>query len=145
MTQRTIAYESDGGGYHVKFAYDPDLVAIIKTIPSSQRSWDPDAKLWWVHKFSFAGLRRTVDQSLPGTIWVNTGEPEDDPPPKPPPRPRPAANLEAAFSDLFRLLPTPLVKPVKVALLHAVHPDHGGDHETTIALNAALQTMGSTR
>jgi len=138
MTQRTIAYESDGVGYHIKFAYDPALVSIIKTIPSQHRSWDPDAKLWWVHRHSFQSFRRTVDQTLPGTIWANTGEAEQQPPPR-----RPARNLETAFADMFSLLPDRLVKPVKIALLHAVHPDHGGDHDTAVALNAALQTIGS--
>jgi hypothetical protein len=143
MTQRTITYQYDGGtGYDIRFPYDPTLVSVIKTIPASQRSWDPGSKSWWVHKHAFDVLRRSVDQALPGTIWVNIGEP--DPPPKPPPRkPSTKPTLERVFVDLFDLLPPTLVKPVRVALLHAVHPDHGGDHETAVALNAALQTVGT--
>lgn len=38
------------GGWMIRFEYDAEKVEALKqAIPHTLRSWDPEAKLWWVH------------------------------------------------------------------------------------------------
>jgi hypothetical protein len=43
-----VRFERRGDLYAIRFGYDPTLVAIIKTIPSFARSWNPTTKEWTV-------------------------------------------------------------------------------------------------
>ena len=133
----TITYQDDHrGGYEIRFQYDPDLVSLMKTmIPSAGRSWDPTNKCWHIKQYYLARLK----QNTPLHTWINL---EPEPEPEPPPRTsnKPPTTLQQAFVNLFEALTPTMRKPVKQALLKAVHPDTGGDHETAVALNAALET-----
>lgn len=44
-----VSFQRLDNRYLPRFAYDPDLVAVAKTVPSYARSWNPDAKEWPVH------------------------------------------------------------------------------------------------
>jgi hypothetical protein len=41
-----VEFEAHGTGYAVRFAYDPFLVALIKKMPATERTFIPDSKLW---------------------------------------------------------------------------------------------------
>lgn len=44
------AGDSNGvrAGWRITFDYDEELIERIKTIPASQREWNPDGRFWWV-------------------------------------------------------------------------------------------------
>jgi hypothetical protein len=49
MTITAVNFRPDGDWYVVRFGYDPELVALIKTLPISTRRWRPEDKSWLVH------------------------------------------------------------------------------------------------
>ena len=43
-----VNFHPDGLGYMVRFGYDPELVGLVKQLPSFARRWRPEDKSWRV-------------------------------------------------------------------------------------------------
>jgi hypothetical protein len=64
-----VSFERPGYGYVLRFAYNADLVAMVKTVPSYARSWDTDTKEWTVHAAyapQWAGDMRALGHLITG-------------------------------------------------------------------------------
>ena len=44
----TVFFHPPGYEYAVTFGYDADVVDLVKTVPKSFRSWEPDTRQWRV-------------------------------------------------------------------------------------------------
>ena len=70
-----VRFQRRGDIYEVSCPYDPRMVAVIKALPSSVRSWDPAAKVWKVDVDG--GYARALAANLRelGYIVVGLAEP----------------------------------------------------------------------
>jgi hypothetical protein len=124
----TDAYDPEAS---VVFAYDPELVDIIRSAP--RRRWDKRGRRWLIpaaHTHFVADLFHAA-----GVLVLIDGE--HYPPPAPPVRPasNPVANLLDA-------LPEHLRRPALRALARVLHPDTGGDTDAMRLLTDALNRRG---
>ena len=55
-----VSFEFLGDEYVLRFAYHPDLVAMVTTVPSFVRSWDQRAKVWTVDAYYAMRLAREM-------------------------------------------------------------------------------------
>ena len=119
----------------VQFSYDPDLVAVIKTVPG--RRWRPEYKYWTIpvaqvdgcaYMFYDEGCTVLVD----GSLWS------------------PTDHLVASLSSggrvelllrFFEALPPHLQAATHRALVKVWHPDAGGDHSLAQDLNLARSSL----
>lgn len=116
-------------------AYDPEVVDLIKTVPSFARSWNPDTREWFISPTYAKGL--AVDLVASGHRVVG-------------PSGRRVAGLEpdvGVGADWARLLlhrvgPT-RAKAVFRSLSRVLHPDNAatGDTQLQRELNAAHAEM----
>ncbi|AWK74271.1 hypothetical protein CBI38_24665 [Rhodococcus oxybenzonivorans] len=51
-----IRFTDTGSGHALTFSYDPDVVGIVKALPSNRRKYNPDGKQWMVHPEVVQGL-----------------------------------------------------------------------------------------
>lgn len=53
-----VEFEAHGTGYAVRFEYDPFLVALIKKMPATERTFNADPKFWAVtgHSARFVAM-----------------------------------------------------------------------------------------
>jgi hypothetical protein len=58
--EMTVYFHPRGDVYAVTFAYDPALVALVKSIPSWARSWHPVSKQWHVDALYAPQLARDM-------------------------------------------------------------------------------------
>jgi hypothetical protein len=80
MTNVAMIEKPDHTYVSVRFAYDPDAIAILKdTVPSALRSYDPPTKTWSVH--NTYGNRLAEALIAAGHTITDTDAPP--PPPKP--------------------------------------------------------------
>lgn len=128
MSRTAISITDHRWDAEVRFRYDAQAVAIIKTAPS--RTWDAQARTWWIpspdvhlvaRRFSDAGYE----------VYVN-GQPHTTTPRRPP-APAPVDPVAA----LLAAVPARLRKPTVRALAKVWHPDHGGDPDLQRRLNDA--------
>jgi hypothetical protein len=122
----TTLPETDAGAYStVRFPYDEDCVAIMKTIPVHR--WNGRAKEWttetsWVELLAKRFCDRGFDVAIDGELWY---------------LPDPKAFAEP-LQALFDALPARLRTPAFRALSKVLHPDTGGDTEWMKQLNKAI-------
>jgi len=69
-----VRFDRRGDQYAVSFAYNADLVALVKTVPSFARSWQPTGKVWLVASPYAEQLAR--DMSALGYIVVGVEPPQ---------------------------------------------------------------------
>jgi hypothetical protein len=129
-----VRFERHGDQYVLRFAYDPNLVALVKTVPAYARSWRPTGKVGLVDRFYAEQLAR--DMAALG--YLVTGlEPQkresDD-----------SANWARA---LFCRVGPARARPVFRALSRALHPDNAatGVAQLQLELNAAHAEISTNR
>lgn len=126
----TVYATREAGGWTLEFAYDATVVATIKaTVPASRRSWDSVERQWWVAGPYLDVVRRALGARC---TWIVVGGSTP-----------PTVGLEDAFVVLLDALPPTMRTTVKRALLRAVHPDVGGDHMVSAALNRAVERVAA--
>jgi hypothetical protein len=117
--------ETEAGAYStVRFPYDEDAVAIMKSVPVHR--WNARVKEWttetsWVELLAKRFCDRGFDVAIDGELWY-------------PPDPKAFAEPLEAF---FAALPPRLRVPAYKALSKVLHPDTGGDTEWMKQLNTA--------
>ncbi len=124
-----VQFTRVGLRYVVRFVYSPDIVAAIKnTVPAFARSFDPITKIWMVDcewATVLAAQLRYLGYAIVGL---------DDQ--------RPSASHATDSADWARAVFTRVGRnraPQAYKLLSRVcHPDHGGDHQLQLELNAAF-------
>ena len=129
-----VRFEQHGERYIVRFAYDPSLVALVKTVPSYARSWRPTGKVWLVDRFYAEQLAR--DMAALG--YLVTGlEPEE----------RHSDDRANWARALFRRVGPARAGPAFRALSRVLHPDNAatGDTQLQRELNAAHAEISTTR
>lgn len=136
------------GGWDIKFAYDPDIVASIKAVKPTQRKYDPDTKTWTVVDYieTWALARRL--QAAGYTVISDVDDlctHHQRATPPPPPRSKPAAT--APWADaLFDAVGPDRIDAVHRALARILHPDTAtGDADLMRALNVARDRQAVTR
>ena len=123
-----VRFESYGEQYILRFAYDPTLVSIVKTVPSYARSWQPTSKVWIIDR-PYA-VQLAADFARMGHIvtGIETSRqrevPDDD-----------WAKL------LFRRVGSGKTDIVYRALSRVLHPDVGGDTQLMQELNDARREI----
>ena len=129
----TVLFERRGDGDAiVRFAYDPELVDLLKAaVPARSRSWDPQLRQWTVRAElveHFASVLRATGHQVIGL------EP-------------PAAGTRTGTDQWARLLlhrvgPTRR-EPVFRALSRVLHPDNAATGDTTLQreLNLAREQL----
>jgi hypothetical protein len=131
----------DRSGIRVSFAYNPELVELIKSLPRYDRTWLPDVKCWRISmgvKDSCAGLFTHAGHTvmLDGAAWT---------PPKQQDhhqqgqwnRGQSSRSTGNIFTTFIQALPSRYRAPVWKALWKVLHPDVGGDTQLAQQLNAA--------
>jgi hypothetical protein len=125
-----IRFTDEGYQYRVEFRYDPTAVAIIKSVPSHAREYDPISKTWtvrhlWARRLAddFTGAGFTV-------LGMTTRTSTDD-----------------WAGALFRRVGVDRSDAVFRALSRVVHPDVVGTGSTEIMreLLTARQQIGGKR
>jgi hypothetical protein len=126
-----VSFERRGNTYAVRFPYDPLIVEVLKlTVPPSARTWDKPRREWTIeHMYDkpLADALRRLGCTIIGL----------DPPDEPP-------HSHWARAVFARVGPTRA--PLAYKLLSRVcHPDHGGDHQLQLELNAAYAELSTER
>lgn len=129
-----VRFESYGEQYLLRFAYDPTLVSIVKTVPSYARSWQPTSKVWIVDRFYAEQLAADIARMGHTVIGLDA---EQIPPPK---------NTTNGDSGdwaraVFRRVGPGKTDVVYRALSRVLHPDVGGDTELMQELNDARREI----
>ena len=125
-----VRFEKRGDKYAVTFAYNPNIVALIKTVPAGARSWKPDAKLWFID----AGYAPSLAASMRECGYIVTGM--DKPKPD---GPGPRADWAQL---LFARVGQQRAEPVFRALTRVLHPDTPtGDTQLQRELNNARDRL----
>lgn len=139
-----VRFQRRGDIYEVSCPYDPRMVAVIKALPSSVRSWDPAAKVWKVDVDG--GYARALAANLRELGYIVVGLAE------PPPREPPRSNGRAINGDqwahvLFRQVGPDRREPVFRALTRILHPDNQstGDNTLQRQLNDAYGELRGDR
>jgi hypothetical protein len=120
-------------GVEVSTPYSAAWVQTIKTrIPSHQRYWDEEMKIW-VFDYACIDLVRQI------TLAVWPGIPEIDIRTAVPERPRSQSygGIDDVLAQLIRDVPNPALAKIYRIAIASVHPDAGGDHEKAVAINRA--------
>ena len=125
-----INVERAVNGARIRFGYDPELVELIKTIPSKQRRWDNSVKTWTIYNLRL--LEEFLDSAREDGHIVNDDRPE-------PPEPPRSANKETWADELLKACGPQLAPKVFKQLSKALHPDMGGNLVLMQELNAANQ------
>jgi len=125
----TITPDATLGGARVSFAYDPDLVSVIKTLHSAHRRWNATTKTWWVATAAINELTEILEAGGYTVISTMRSRSSSPPPPRSP---------RDTWADLLLdAVGQERVEPVHRALSRVLHPDVGGDTALMQALNAA--------
>jgi hypothetical protein len=122
-----VRFERHGDQYVLRFAYDPNLVALVKTVPAYARLWRPTGKVWYVDRFYAEQLAR--DMAALGYIVTGLE----------PPRCRCDDDPAAWARALLRRVGPARAGPVFRTLSRVLHPDNAatGDAQLQLELNAA--------
>ena len=123
-----VRFERYGGQYIVRFAYDPTIVALIKTVPSYARSWRPTGKVWLVDAMYAEQL--AADMSRLG--YIVTGIEHDQ-----------HGDVTDWARILFQRVGPTRTGPVFRSLSKVLHPDNAatGDAQLQRELNAAIAEL----
>jgi len=124
-----VSIARHGSDASVQFAYDEELVDLIRSIPG--RHWKAEQRHWTIPAaqingcaalFDNAGCTVTVD----GNVWT---------PPAQHRGPAAPSSRTELLTRMFESIPNRLGTPTHRALLKVWHPDAGGDHVLTQDLN----------
>lgn len=132
MTTAVRFERTSGGQYALTFTYDATLIAIVKTVPSCARTWDPTRKLWFVA----GGYAEQVAHDMAALGYLIVGL-------------QPVGGDQTEWARaLFARVGHARAGPVFRSLSRILHPDNGatGDAQLQRELNAAhaeLQPRGS--
>ena len=127
-----VRFQRRGDAHAVTFAYNPEVVELLKaSVPSFIRSWNPDRREWLilepVYATQFAATLRRLGHTIIGL---------DDPPNRHHGT-DPAGWARSVFQRVG-----PRRAPLAYRLLSRLcHPDHGGDHQLQVELNAAFAEL----
>lgn len=136
MTAVRIHYRDDGTA-GVRFAYDPQLVDLIKsTVDRIDREYDPDTKTWTIHDAeAIATLLDALRRA--GHSVRATGTPSEER--RPPPRQPCSASVSTWADTTFTAVGPSRCKAVFRALANVLHPDRPdtGSRELFEQLDAA--------
>lgn len=58
-----ITMPAEGGGFWIRFPYDPELVNRIKRLPTYARRWEPEMKAWWIDAGWFEVAKSFLDET----------------------------------------------------------------------------------
>ena len=121
-----VRFERHDDQYVLRFAYDPSLVALVKTVPAYARSWRPTGKVWLVDRFYAEQLARDMAALGYLVTGLESQKHESD------------DTADWARILLRRVGPT-RVEPVFRSLTRVLHPDNAktGDTQLQRELNAA--------
>lgn len=130
------------GGVVLRFPYAPTLITRIKdAIPSDQRSWQPDLKVWTVEP-AYASLAiGLLKQQFPDAIVEGEF--------RTPPRPEPIRSSDEFYRRLHLLpsAPVELIEASYRCLARLHHPDRlpaperARGNEAMVALNEAFEKL----
>lgn len=121
-----VVITTEYGLADVSFKYDPDVIAIVKQIPS--RAYVSESKYWTIFTSHVPVLANWLTAaghtvSVNGERWMRV-EPKSDPSGNP-------------FTDLMKALPVEYREKTYKALCRVFHPDTGGDVTLMQKLNEA--------
>ncbi len=123
------------GWVEVRFPYRRDVVENVKTfIPSTDRSWDPAAKVWTVSGPWISTVLSLLRDAF-GDVHIEQAASA--------PRPSSIRQTDHDFAILHLLpsAPPELIEAAYRCLCRLHHPDRGGDGERMVALNTAMATL----
>jgi hypothetical protein len=129
-----VRFQRRGDTTAVTFAYNPDIVELLKaSVPSFLRSWNPDRREWLilepVYATQFADTLRRLGHNIVGL---------DDPPAQ-----RYHGTDSADWAHLlFKRVGRQRCDQVYRALSRCLHPDVGGDTDLQRELNDAYAIVG---
>ena len=130
-----VRFERHGDQYVLRLAYDPSLVALVKTVPAYARSWRPTGKVWLVDRFY--GEQLACDMAALGYIVTGLELP----------RCRCDDDTAAWARALFRRVGPARAGPVFRTLSRVLHPDNAatGVAQLQLELNAAHAEISTNR
>lgn len=131
----TSIYRRADGMAEIRFTYDQRFVDQLKgVIPPGYRSWNPVARCWIVLSPYVERAETLLRQRFGSVDRFWEAEPSTPPPPDPIRRTDP----DLAILHLLPSAPPKLIESAYKCLVKINHPDRGGDHEQTVAINAAI-------
>jgi hypothetical protein len=125
-----VQFSRAGSRYMIAFAYDPDIVAAIKDVPSPHRRYNPQTRIWTVGDEYAGGLAAELADlgftvaGIDGTVSRRRDDHDD------------AAWARALFERIARDRPD-LIDAVFRAMSKVLHPDAGGNTALMRELNDA--------
>jgi hypothetical protein len=128
-----IRFTRRGRTTAVTFAYNPNVVEVVKTIPAAARSWNPNRREWLIFDDLHAAELAAALRGLGYTVIETSSAP--------------ITNGDTAHwaRTLFQRV-GPGRAPIAYKLLSRLcHPDAGGDHQLQLELNAAYAELSDTR
>lgn len=133
----TIRATPDTGGTRLTFPYDPDVIALVKTVPGHRRRYSATTKAWWIASTEITSLIGVLESAGHRVVgWTATSTPP------PPPR---STGQNWADTLLTAVGPT-RTEAVFRALTKVLHPDVAtGDTVLTQQLNSARDRMAVRR
>lgn len=126
-----VRFEPYGEQYVLRFAYDPTLVSIVKTVPSYARSWQPTSRVWLIDRFYAEQLAADIARMGHTVIGLDA---EPTPPPK-------ASGDGDWARAVFKRVGPGRTDIVYKMLCKALHPDVGGDTQLMQELNEARREI----
>ncbi len=130
-----VRFERRATMYAVTFTYDPMVVEMLKlTVPSYSRTWSKPRREWLIETMYGKPLADALGRLGCTVIGL------DDPPAQRQHGTDPAEWARAVFR---RVGPSRASATYKL-LSRVCHPDHGGDHQLQLELNAAYAELPTT-
>lgn len=124
----TVRFHLDGGHCTVSFAYDPELVALMKTVPTYARTWSPSTKRWHLDTEFANELADTLRRLGHHVIGLDPGSPSCSP----------QSDASEWAYQLFRRVGPTRQRAAFRALSRVLHPDTPtGDKQLQQELNDA--------
>jgi hypothetical protein len=138
MTQPTISTLWDSS-VRLEFPFDRWLIDELKDqIPIHARTYDPAAKAWTITPTYASTAIRLMSAVFPDVEMIDAAA-------------GPTFDRGDRVGDPYRTLhllssaPPELVIAAHRCLAKLHHPDHGGDHDAMLAVNAAVDQIRSAR
>lgn len=140
MTQSNarIWWDTSISAYRMTVPYNPTFNEMFKTlIAASDRSWDPQSKVWTITEQYFEPVRKLIEKTFgsAAVITRSASEKASQPPPVK------TAPIDQVFLQFVKLLSYEAARKAYLIASQTLHPDRGGDMTKMADLNACWQRL----
>lgn len=146
-TTIVFLWDTKRQAYVLTMPFLPEVISLLKLIPASERSYNPETKQWYLQEKHYATVLHIVQGTGVRVITRTRAEVEAkaQTPPPPMPRQQTASSYDDAVIAFARALPPTFWRSVYRNAVATLHPDkHNGTQEATdvmLRINVAWQEL----